>query len=50
MLPVFDRDREFRFIEANRNDYTNTLVWSFFLFVFIVLFFRWKNNHERYHT
>ena len=50
MLPVFDRDREFRFVEANNQDYTQTIIWTFFLFVFIVLFFRFKSNRERYHT
>ncbi len=48
MLPVFDRDREFLFIEANKQDYTQILITSFLIFGLLVLFFKYKTKRQ-YH-
>jgi hypothetical protein len=49
-LPVFDREREFMFKNANIDTYTGkTLVISFFVFMFIVLFVRYTGKREKSH-
>ena len=53
-LPVFDRDREFMFIDANKDtDIGKTLIFAFFIFVCAVLFIRYtckkEKRHQQYH-
>lgn len=46
MLPVFDRDREFLFIEANKQDYTKIIITCFFVFIFLTLVFKYKTKTQ----
>lgn len=46
MLPVFDRDREFLFIEANKQDYTKIIVTGFFLLIALFLVFKYKSKRQ----
>lgn len=47
MLPIVDREREFKFIDANKSDYTTLFMSCFFLLIFIILYFRYESKREK---
>lgn len=47
MLPVYDIDREFRFIEANKRDYTKLFVSVVFIALFLFFVVKFFDKKER---
>lgn len=46
MLPIVDKEREFKFMDANSKDYTNTFIAVVFFGFFIFLFFRHQRRYS----
>lgn len=46
-LPVFDREREYMFKDANTENFGRHFIIAFFIFIAIILFVRYSGKKER---
>ena len=47
MLPIVDRDREFRFIDANKPDYSHTLIACVLIAFAIFLVYKYNSKKKK---